>query len=185
MRRRIGRGGVTFALGSVALLAACLGEWDPVSPDLPDCVFPQVDTSGWQRVEQSRQYNNFTVASVSYLVPPTFDPLDDFTWERGATRLTWQSRIDEPPVLPFPEMQYAGSCRARIGGVTVVFDYGGLSAGGPAPDATIVATWRNVQMIGANGDIVFSARMRDHSDARIIERILYSVEIQRGPGGGT
>jgi hypothetical protein len=161
---------------------ACFGDLEPVATEVPECRQPQIDTTGWARVRETRTLGALSSATITYLVPPTFERAGPYSWQRGATLTNWQTRVDEPLVVPFPELRYTGSCRARIADRTVVFDYGSVDAGGPVPDAAIIGVWNRVPLTGAVGDILFSGRVRDHSDILVLERMLFSVQVLRGPG---
>ncbi|HUF51539.1 MAG TPA: hypothetical protein VMN60_11925 [Longimicrobiales bacterium] len=163
------------------VFSACLGEIELLSPDLPECRSPQLDTSTWTRVEDRVVYE-FSAAVVSFLLPPGFQKIGAHTWERGGTRLHWAPFVADRIDRPFPELVYSGSCRTSIAGARAVFDYGGLAAG-PTPDAAVIATWRTIGFVGTSGTLIFDARMIDHSDMRLIEQLLFSLVVPRGPMG--
>lgn len=163
-----------LAIAAAGLATACLADRDPLSPDMPDCVRPPVDTTGWARVPDETS----PPSVVSLLVPPTFTQLSSRRWERGATAIGWQTTGGGPRTLqPFPEMTHTGSCRAYISDRRVVFDYGTIVSGGPNPDAVIVARWPDV---GLAGHVLIDARMRDMVDRPILESMLWSVQVRGG-----
>lgn len=164
-----------LAIAVSALASACLADRDPVGPDIPDCALPRADTTSWTRVAETQSDpSGLAAASITWLVPPTFNKISPRRWERGATAIGWQATFGGPVPQPFPEMTHTGSCRANISDTRVVFDYGTIVSGGPNPDAVIVVRWPNA---GTSGSILFDARMGDLADRSILERMLWSVQI--------
>lgn len=169
-------------VGILALAtSACVGDGGPVDPYATECLRPSVDTTGWQRVTESRPAAMARM-EISYLVPPSFERVGSYAWERHATRTEWFATESTPLPDPFPQMAHSGGCRAQISDHRAFVDYGSLG-GDVATDNVILAYWRSAQMAGTSGDILFSARMRDPADGAIIERMIWSVRITRGRGG--
>lgn len=164
-------------------MGGCTGDRIPFDPYSADCLRPAVDTTGWQRVTESRECGLFCSMRISYLVPPSFERVGPFAWERNATRTEWFGADVLALPDPFPEMEQTGSCRAQISDHRAFIDYGSLG-GDIMPDHIVLAYWRSTQMVGTRGDILFSARMRDAADRAVIESMIWSVQIARGGPGG-
>jgi hypothetical protein len=175
-RRSVAAGLLCVAFG------ACAGN-GPVALGDVDCIRPTISTSGWQRVTESRGCGMFCRMEISYLVPPTFERAGSYAWERNATRTEWFATDLLALPDPYPEMTHTGKCRTQISNHRTFIDYGTLG-GDIMPDHLVLAYWRSVPMIGTNGDILFSARMRDPADRVLIEAMIWSVEISRGGPGG-
>lgn len=161
--------------------AGCFKDITQVDPELPTCTIAAVDTTGWQRVQQSQaDPGGMGGATVSYLVPPSLEASGSRGWERGATHVQWRAFFGGFIDNPYPTATYAGSCAAMISGRRAVLDYGELEPGSPSRDLIVVATWQSVPMAGAAGDLVFHARMKDAADMPLIERMIASVRIGQG-----
>lgn len=177
----------SFSLTAAALLAtACLSQ-DPVEVQIPECRMAAIDTTGWQRVRefQAEPGHGFGGgADISYLVPPSFRQTGTRTWERGGTRVHWEASFaGPPPAIPWDDYVYRGSCTARVANTRVSFDLGELRNTGAVPELALLAGWSNVPLRGTSGSVLFDARMKDHSDRFLVERMLWSLVIHSGPSG--
>jgi hypothetical protein len=155
--------------------AGCLADRDPTAPYAAECLQLVVDTTGWQRVADTRAWSRLSSLQVSYLVPPAFERVGPFAWERHATRLQWSADEVLQVPNPYPEMVQTGNCRLQVSGHTVYLDYGTI---GEQPDyRVIMAFWRSILIAGTRGDLLFSARMKDAADMLVIERIIRTIVI--------
>jgi hypothetical protein len=173
--RAVRRAHALMVLPICVLAVGCLDGISPIEVDYQECPPAVADTTTWERTE----------GSVSILLPEGFEQIETNYWERAGTRIRITVVVSgQPPFVPFETWNYVGSCSARASnGRRFVIDYGGVSSGGPTPDLGIAAAWRSVPLEGGSGDIILSATMRDHSDARIVEAAVWTMHARSGPGG--